>query len=314
LLGKPETRNQKPETMPTISQALAEGSRHLNAAGVEQELLTAGLLLRHVMGVDRTYLLTRLEEQIAEVAYHAYLALVERRAAGEPLQYLTGHQEFYGLDFVVTPAVLIPRPETEFLIEQVTRLVRESKEDSPLIVDVGTGSGCIAVTLAVQLPAARLIATDASRAALEVARTNSERHCVRERIEFIDGDLLEPLSVRGLEGAVDLLASNPPYVEDESRELLQREVLEWEPPGALFGGPGGVEFYRRLLADGLKYLKPGGYLVIEIGFGQLDSITDMAIRSSWELVDAIADLQGIPRTLTFRKPSEPGRRFVSPAD
>jgi len=290
--------------MPTISQAISEGSRRLAAARIGQNLLDAGLLLRHVMGVDRTHLLTRSEKTIDEAQFRAYLALIERRAAGEPVQYLTGHQEFFGLDFIVTPDVLIPRPETEFLIERVMTLVEESKQEAPLIVDLGTGSGCIAVTLAVRLPRARLIATDVSRASMDVARTNADRHGVRERIEFLEGDLFTPLGERGLEGAVDVLASNPPYVDEKSSVSLQREVLDWEPHAALLGGADGLAFYRRLLADGSKYLKPGGSLVVEIGYGQFDAISDLIAASSWRLVDVTRDLQSIPRTLTIRIPSE----------
>jgi len=285
--------------MPTISQAITEGAVRLYAAGIGQERRTAGLLLCHVMGVDRTHLLTRSEDQIGEAQYRDYLAIVERRAAGEPLQYLTGHQEFYGLDFIVTPGVLIPRPETEFLIERVMKLVEES-QDSPLIVDVGTGSGCIAVTLAIHLLRARLIATDDSPAALNVARTNAERHGVSDRIEFLEGDLLAPLAEQGVEGQVDVLASNPPYINEESSELLQREVRDWEPHEALFGGAGGLDFYRRLLLDAHRYLKPGGYLVFEIGYGQLDAILEPIDRSALELVDITHDLQGLPRTLALR--------------
>jgi release factor glutamine methyltransferase len=289
--------------MPTISQALTEGCRRLNAAGVDQELLTAGLLLRHVMDVDRTYLLTRPEEHISEAAYLDYLTLVERRAAGEPVQYLTGHQEFYGLDFIVTPDVLIPRPETEFLIERVIKLVGESKQDSPVIVDVGTGSGCIAVTIAKQLPKARVIATDASPAALNIARKNAERLRVGDRIEFLEGDLLTPLAQIGLEGLVDILASNPPYVNEHGRQLLQREVIVWEPHAALFGGVDGLDFYRRLIAEGPHYLKRGGFVVVEIGFSQLDSIRELAMGGAFELVDMTRDLQGIPRTVCIRRTS-----------
>lgn len=289
--------------MPTISQAITEGAARLRVAGINQERRSAGFLLGHVMGVDRAHLLTRSEEQISDADYASYLAFVERRAAGEPPQYLTGHQEFYGLDFIVSPDVLIPRPETEFLIERVTRLVKEPGKDS-LIVDVGTGSGCIAVTLAVHLPEARLIATDASRAALDIALTNSERHGARARIEFLEGDLLSPLDERGLDGAVDVIASNPPYVNESDQAFMQREVRDWEPHQALFGGVDGLDFYRRLLEDGLKYLKPGGHLVLEIGYGQLDPVSEMAAKSSWTLVDVIQDLQQIPRTLTIRKRSD----------
>jgi release factor glutamine methyltransferase len=300
-LCKPETINQKPETMPTIAQAIIEGSRRLRAAGVDHDRLTAGLLLRHLIGVERTHLLTRSEEQIGADQYHDYLALVERRAAGEPLQYITGHQEFYGLDFIVTPDVLIPRPETEFLIERVIKLAGEAERDSLLIVDVGTGSGCIAVTIAKLLPQALLLATDASPAALAVAQRNAERHCVRDRIEFFEGDLLAPLEERRLQGAVDILASNPPYVNQDGRQLLQREVREWEPHLALFGGADGLDFYRRLLADSPPFLKPEGHVVLEIGFSQSEAIAEMVSGSSaLRLRDVTRDLQDIPRVVCLR--------------
>ncbi|MEK6325102.1 MAG: peptide chain release factor N(5)-glutamine methyltransferase [Acidobacteriota bacterium] len=286
--------------MPTIAQAITEGADRFHASGVDQARRTAGLLLCHVVGIDRTHLLTRSEEQIDEASYRTYLALVERRAAGEPLQYISGHQEFYGLDFIVTPDVLIPRPETEFLAERVIKLVSESRKRTPLIVDLGTGSGCIAVALAVHLPGARVIATDSSHVALDVARANAERHRVGDRIEFLEGDLVAPLLERHLDGAVDVLASNPPYVHEESPELIQREVSEWEPHTALFGGADGLDFYRRLLADAPRFLKPNGYLVFEIGHAQLDPIRELIDRSALELVDVTHDLQGLPRTLTLR--------------
>jgi release factor glutamine methyltransferase len=288
--------------LPTITQAIEEGAARLRLSGIEQERRTAGVLLAHVLGVDRTYLLTRSEEHIGDSHYEVFLRLIERRATGEPLQYITGHQEFYGLDFVVTPAVLIPRPETEFLVERIIKIVDETQ--SPLIVDVGTGSGCIAVTVAVNLPRARLIATDLSIDALEVGRVNAERHGVAGRIEFIPGDLLEPLAALHLNGCVDILASNPPYVNEESAELIQREVRDWEPRAALFGGFDGLDFYRRLFADGLKFVRPGGYLVFEIAYNQLDAIRGMIAEVSWELVDITRDLQGIARTLTVRNPAD----------
>jgi len=286
--------------VPTISQAIAEGAGRFREPRIHEERRTAGVLLCHVLGIDRTYLLTRSEEQIDEARYREYLALVERRATGEPLQYITGHQEFYGLDFTVTPDVLIPRPETEFLAERVIKLVRELRNETPLIVDLGTGSGCIAVTLALHLPGARVIAIDSSNAALDVARANAERHGARDRIEFVEGDLLAPLLERHLEAAVDVLTSNPPYVGEDRPELIQREVSEWEPHAALFGGADGLDFYRRLLLDAPRYLKPDGYLVFEIGYGQLDAILELIDRSALELVDVTHDLQGLPRTLALR--------------
>jgi release factor glutamine methyltransferase len=312
--------------MHTIAEAVTKGAELLRASGVYEERRTAGALLCHTLGIDRAHLLTRSNEQIDEPRYQAYLSFVERRAAGEPLQYITGHQEFYGLDFIVTRDVLIPRPETEFLVERVIKLARDIQprapephgepelagepetrcERAPLIVDVGTGSGCIAVTLAACIPAARVIATDISAAALKVASENAERHNVQDRIEFIQGDLLEPLAgqakgSQGFEAAVDFLASNPPYVEEATRETIQREVRDWEPTLALYGGADGLNCYRRLLAEGTRYLKSGGYLVCEIGYGQLNAIREMIDVNRWKLVDIIHDLQGIPRTLAIRK-------------
>jgi release factor glutamine methyltransferase len=286
--------------MPTIAEAITQGSHTLDAAGIDQALLTAGLLLRFVLGVDRTYLLTRADEEIDQTRYRRYLSLIDRRAAGEPAQYLIGYQEFYGLNFVVSPDVLIPRPETEFLVERVLKLVSEGELDSPMIVDVGTGSGCIAVTLAVKLQRARVIATDVSGSALQIASTNAADHGVTDRIEFLEGDLLDPLDSRFLE-SVDIVASNPPYVEERGRDELQREVRDWEPQSALFGGTDGLDFYRRLVVEARKYLTPGGHLVLEVGYGQLDAIASMLPGLGWEVVDVTRDLQDVPRVLTLEK-------------
>jgi release factor glutamine methyltransferase len=304
-------RAGKSTLLPTITQAILEGAAQLRASSAEHERRTAGVLLAHVLGVDRTHLLVESEEQVGDAHYKTYLRLIERRAAGEPLQYITGHQEFYGLDFRVTPAVLIPRPETEFLVERIIKLLDDSMDDSmpsPLIVDVGTGSGCIAVTLAVNVPRARVIATDLSAAALQVARTNAERHGAEDRIEFVQGDLLEPLERHHVGNSVDVLASNPPYVNEGQAELIQQEVRDWEPRGALFGGVEGLDFYRRLLVEGLAFVKPGGYLIFEIGYNQLGAITEIIDAVEWELVDVVNDLQGIPRTVTLRKPGTAGIR------
>jgi release factor glutamine methyltransferase len=286
----------------TIAEAITQGAARLSAAGVTDERRTAGVLLCHLLNVDRAYLIARSDDEIDHATNQSYLALIERRAAGEPLQYITGHQEFYGLDFLVTPDVLIPRPETEFLVERIIGLTQRSKEARLLIVDVGTGSGCVAVAVAANVPRARLIATDASPAAIEVARRNAERNAVLDRIEFLTGDLLSPLV--GVEGALDILASNPPYIEEGNPEFVQSGVREWEPGQALFGGPDGLDFYRRLLAEGLSFVKPGGNLVFEIGYSQLNSIKGLIEKSRWKLDEVTRDLQGIPRTLTLTKPFE----------
>ena len=287
--------------VPTIAEAISEGARRLDQAGAGEARRTAGVLLAHRLGVDRTHLLMRPEQAISEEDYKTFLRMIARRAAGEPLQHITGHQEFYKLDFLVTPAVLIPRPETEFLVERVLTLVRESRQAAPLIVDAGTGSGAIAVTLAVEVAGARVIATDISGEALAVARQNAARHGVGSRVEFYEGDLLAPLAALGVENRVDVLACNPPYVAASEPESVQREVREHEPHTALFGGDDGLVYYRRLLAEGFDWVRPGGFLVCEIGYGQLDAITEMAAASRWQMVDVTHDLQGIPRTLTIRK-------------
>lgn len=287
--------------MPTIAKVITEGAALLEASAVTDERRTAGVLLCHVLGIDRTQLLISSARQITDDDYARYLGFVARRVAGEPLQYITGHQEFYGLDFVVTPDVLIPRPETEFLVERVIKLAGDPSKGSPLIVDIGTGSGCIVVTLAVHLPHSRLIATDISAAALEVARANADRYQVADRIEFVEGDALEPLSRLGLEGALDVIASNPPYVEQATSQLIQREVRDWEPHAALFAGADGLDFYRRVFPSVHRYLKPGGFVVLEIGYSQLDAISSMITGSKLELVDTTPDLQGIPRTICIRR-------------
>jgi release factor glutamine methyltransferase len=287
--------------LPKISEAIDAGTKLLREGGISEERRTAALLLAHVLQLDRAQLLTGSNQQIKPDQYEAYLELVGRRARGEPLQYITGHREFYGLDFTVSPAVLIPRPETEFLVERVITLARRSPASGPVIVDLGTGSGCIAIALAVNLPRARIIATDISSAALNLARSNALRHGVGERIEFIEGDLFSPLAGRGLEGSVDFLAFNPPYVPEGSPETVQREVRDWEPAVALYGGSLGLDFYQRAMDEGGTYLKPGGCLVCEIGYSQLEAVCRMIRPDAWELVEVTDDLQGIPRTLTIRR-------------
>jgi release factor glutamine methyltransferase len=282
--------------VPTIAEAISEGAQVLREASVDEDRRTAAALLSHALLLDRAQLIIRSKEEITEPIYEEFIRLIRRRAAGEPLQYITGHQEFYGLDFEVNRDVLIPRPETEFLVERVIALARNLI--APVIADIGTGSGCIAVALAVNIPHARILATDISPSAIKVARANARLHRVEERIEFLTGDLLAPLA--GREGAIDILASNPPYVPASRPDLVQREVREWEPDVALFGGEEGLDFYRRLLNEAVPFVKEGGWMVCEIGYSQLASIREM-IGPEWNLVEVNSDLQAIPRTLTIRK-------------
>jgi len=222
-------------------------------------------------------------------------ALISRRQTGEPIQYITGHAEFYGLPFAVAPGVLIPRPETEHLVEEVLRLVQDIPQ--PRIADIGTGSGAIAVALAHALQHARIAATDLSSQALTIARANAEHNHIADRIEFLEGNLLAPLSERKFE----IIASNPPYVPLRDRDSLSVEVREYEPHSALFAGDDGLEIYRRLIPASRELLAPGGWLVMEIGYGQQPAIEELLRASDFREIHFVADYQGIPRVAVGRR-------------
>jgi release factor glutamine methyltransferase len=279
-----------------VRSALQDGMARLQGALVSSAALAAELLLIHALGCDRTFLYSHPEHQLVDDVKALYFALIARRASGEPLQYLTGRQEFWGLDFEVTPAVLIPRPETEHLIEVVLDRIGPARRTGALqIADVGTGSGCIAVALAKELPAARIVATDISAEALAVAERNAWRHSVRDRIRFVQSDLLgaiEP-STR-----FDVIASNPPYVALGDAPTLPHEVRDHEPHAALFGGPSGVEIYGRLIEQAPRSLLAGGALVLELGYDSADRVRAMIDGSgAWSRVVITNDLAGIRRVL-----------------
>jgi release factor glutamine methyltransferase len=259
----------------------------------------AGSLLSHALARDRTFLITHADERLTAEQIRSYLSLVERRASGEPLQYIKGTQEFYGLDFEVTPDVLIPRPETELLVETALELLKGT--DSPLVCDVGTGSGCIAVSLLHTRPDARAVALDVSPPALEVAARNAARNGVADRITFFVSDCFDALvSGEHEDTRFDLVASNPPYVAEDDLEGLQREVREHEPRVALTPGGDGLSVIRRLVSEAPRHLKPGGYLLIEIGFDQHERVAALIDARVWTLLDIRLDLQGIPRTVALR--------------
>ncbi|MCS7157862.1 MAG: peptide chain release factor N(5)-glutamine methyltransferase [Blastocatellia bacterium] len=283
----------------TIRQALEWARRRLEEANVEDPRRTAGTLLAHALQRDYLYVLTRPEEPLSESVWEEFTRLIERRAQGEPLQYITGHQEFFGLDFLVTPDVLIPRPETELIVEAV--LERASDSARLLIIDVGTGSGCLAVTLAVHLPHARILALDISEAALAVARRNAERHSVHARIEFLVSDLFSALDASAQPPKADFIVANPPYISEAEWPSLPREVRDYEPRLALIAGAEAARLQRRLFAEGQRFLKPGGYLVCEMGYGQYPSLREALEPTAWELVEVKRDLQGIERTLVLRR-------------
>jgi release factor glutamine methyltransferase len=297
-----------------IRTALKQGIAQLRDAHVPSFTLAAELLLLHVLGRDRAWLYAHSEESIADAEAQGFLRLIGRRAAGEPTQYLTGKQEFWGLEFEVTPDVLIPRPETEHVIEvALDRLAlneirhgrpRATKGEGLYVADIGTGSGCIAIALAKQLPAAKIYATDTSPKALEVASRNAARHHVSDRTQFVVANFLEPcspLATRHSPLAFDLIASNPPYIGRRETDLLPREVREHEPAAALYGGEEGYELYADLIAQAAKHLKPGGILVLELGHDSLPAVGPLLAPPQWTNVAITNDLAGVARVIAAER-------------
>ncbi|WP_248931057.1 peptide chain release factor N(5)-glutamine methyltransferase [Paenibacillus hamazuiensis] len=288
----------------TIREAFAEASSFLRAAGVQDAAGCAELLLMHLLGLDKTALLLRWSEPLAPGPEReaAWREMLRRKAAGEPVQYIIGEQEFYGLPFEVTPAVLIPRPETELLVEAVVRAGRGLWPDgAPLVADIGTGSGAIAVTAAVQCPSWSFAGSDISAAALEVARRNAARHGVTARINFVQGDLLMPFIERRV--ALDAVVSNPPYIAADELPGLQPEVRLHEPVTALVGGVDGLDPYRRLTEQLPQLPRMPRLVAFEYGQGQAPAIADMLGKAAdWDELRIIPDLAGIDRhILAIRK-------------
>ena len=310
-----------------IRAALKEAMHRLRAANVASHTLAAELLLMHTLDCDRTWLYTHPEAALDPKAEEKFFALVARCAAGEPTQYLTGKQEFWGLEFEVTPAVLVPRPETEHVVEIALErlgprgikidLATGAPSAALRIADVGTGSGCIAVTLAHELPHAEIFATDISTAALEVARRNAARHHVAERIRFLECNLLDaylgdsssPVGARHAvplrrtdQDAFDLIVSNPPYVASNDAHELPREVRDHEPASALFGGPTGVEIYDRLIAQSALLLGDRGILVLELGYNSAEHVRAiLAAQPQWTNIKITNDLAGIQRVIAAER-------------
>ena len=279
-----------------VRHALNSGVEKLEAARVGSPRMNAEVLLMFVLACDRAYLYAHPERDLTAEESARYEAALLERSRGKPSQYITGHQEFWGLDLIVSPAVCIPRPETEHVIETVLELVRESEPGAPLrIVDVGTGSGCIALALARELPRAEVHAVDISVAALEIARANASRLELAGRISFYESDMLAALP----EAKYDFVVSNPPYVGEAEPEKVQREVREFEPRVAVFAGEKGLEAYERLIPQARQCLKPGGWLVVEIGYSIEEAVR--ALLSGWREVRVTQDLQGIPRVVAARK-------------
>ena len=283
----------------SIATAVVGAAQVLRKAGVAEARREAGSLLAHVLQRDRTFLITHAEEFVNDADFHLLRRLVARRAAGEPLQYITNRQEFYKLEFEVTPDVLIPRPETELLVETALEILGDAGDRTPLVCDVGTGSGCVAISLLHEMPEARAVAVDISPPALHVAARNATRHAVAARLMPVASDCFAALD--SSRAAFFVIVSNPPYIAEAEMNDLQREVRDYEPRGALTPGGDGLSIIRRLLADAPSFLRPGGHLLFEIGFNQHEAVSRLVNAQAWTLLDIRRDLQGIPRTVALRR-------------
>jgi len=283
----------------TIGRLLAWTTDYLKRHHADSPRLEAEVLLAHALGCPRIGLYTAFDEEPSEAVRGAFRELVRRRAEGEPVAYLVGYREFYSLKFRVSPAVLIPRPETEMLVLTLLDLVKAAGMTQPAIIDVGTGSGAIALCAAKYLPQARVVAIDASAEALAVARANAADHGLAERIEFLEGDLLAPLAPGE---AFDLIVSNPPYVSASEWETLEPDVRNYEPRGALVAGPLGTEVIARLIPQAAERLRPGGHLLLEISPMIHEAVTGLlAAEPRLEPQSTVKDLARHPRVAVARR-------------
>jgi len=304
-----------------LKQALVAAVQQLESADIRSPRLNAETLLMFMLGVNRAYIYAHPERDLTADGVARYEELIRRRSTGLPAQYITGHQEFWGLDLIVSPAVLIPRPETEHLVETVVELAREVP--APRIVDVGTGSGCIALALAHELKTAEVFGVDLSAEALEIARANAARLQLEQRVKFLCCDVLTPLSENSgvchpersdrrersrrtpfagmMFHDLDFVVSNPPYVSLNEADKVQRSVLEFEPHMAVFGGDKGLDVLNPLIHQSHTALKPGGYLAMEIGYSMRDAVLKLLSSTMWEEPKSVPDLQGIPRVVVVRK-------------
>jgi len=281
--------------MTSVHQRIAEARQTLVRAGLApaDAARDADVLARHALGWERAHLVARGREPAPDGFDERFAALIQRRADREPVAFITGNREFWGLDFEICRDVLIPRPETELIVEAACEMRRE-RIDIHRIVDVGTGSGCLAVALAIEFPAARVLATDISGAALAIAARNAKRHDVDRRLTFVRADLLDAVA-----GPVDLIVSNPPYVP--SAVALSPEIVRFEPSVALYSGEDGLSSLERLIASARSRLASGGLFVVEFGFGQDECVHTFAKAGGWRDVTIKEDLQGIPRVAVMAR-------------
>lgn len=285
----------------TVFEALNWGTHYLKNQRIQNPRLQAELLLAHSMGLKREGLYLRFPHQMAKEEEEKFKRLILRRVSGEPLQYLLGYQEFWSIQFKVDSRVLIPRPETEHLVEEaISILSKNNFESSPLVLELGTGCGAIAISLARELKGIRIIATDLSKEAIEVAKENAKDSGVIHQITFLVGDLFEFFSP--FKRPFDLILSNPPYIQDSEIDRLAREIKDHEPLIALKGGKDGLDFYRRIISQAPRYLKKGGWLLLELGEGQGEKVSEL-FKSTGEFKNPILlkDLSGIERVIKAQK-------------
>lgn len=279
----------------SIAQVLLEAAQVLRKAGVPEARREAGSLLAFVIDRDRTFLISHAEDVLSSGQLDSFRRAIERRASGEPSQYISGSQDFYGRTFKVSPAVLIPRPETELLVEAALDVMSENS----VICDVGTGSGCIAITLMCERSNARGVAVDISDSALAIAKENALEFDVNSRLVFAVSDCFESLPENSAK--FDVIVSNPPYISRAAVDGLQREVKDYEPLIALSPGPDGLTTVRRLITEAPKHLQKDGYLLLEIGYDQGEAVQRLIDPKIWQLVEIRPDLQGIPRIVVLRR-------------
>lgn len=280
----------------TLHERLASARESLVAAGFRaaDATIDAEVLARHVLGWDQARLLAQKREPAPSALNGPYDAAIARRARREPVAFITGSREFWGLEFAVTTATLVPRPETERIVEEALRILPDDR--AVTVLDIGTGSGCLGVAIASERPHATVIATDISVEALRVARANAAAHGVAGRMRFVCADL-----VAGLACQADLIVANPPYVPDQTAVILPPDVVRYEPAVALFGGTDGLAVIRRLFGAAASHLAPGGIFIAEFGYGQEDDVRDIALQHGWCIQDVIYDLQAIARTIVLRR-------------
>ena len=286
----------------TLQEALRQGADLLAGGGVPSPRLNAEVLLMHAARCDRAHLYSHSERELTDSEWVHYGRYLKERLEGKPSQYITGHQEFWGLDFLVNPSVLIPRPETELVVEAALEIIREKLPTGAgcTIADVGTGSGCIAIALATELPQARVIALDQSPEALETAQFNAARLSVESRITFLQSDLLKPCSGEPLP-PLQIVVSNPPYVSTQDTANVMPEVSSYEPPGAVFAGHSGMEAYARLIPQAAEALPAGGALVLELGYDVEEGVRKLLGAGPWNAVEWRRDLAGITRVVSARR-------------